>query len=264
MKLRCKVQFWLLILLVMSFLPTYVNAKTEAADQALSKQKYDTAKDLYQQQRGFNARFGEGVACYRLKDFICAQKAFASAAWQAETEKQRAHAVFNLGNTYFFSGDFKQATILFKEAAQLGIDDKKVGINIEFSKSLAKSVQTHLESIIKSEEKAQWRAQARSLSENLLEHIADGIYLSRSKQDGITLHTLSAQEIQQIVSANIGKISGNTGKHNENNRVQWVKSSQEAPNGNTAALMNRLMTMEIGLPVGDKSEPYQLKEHRSW
>ena len=264
MKPLLKLRPWLLVLFAVSYIPTYAYANFEEADQALNEQKYERAKILYQQYPGFRARFGEGTACYRLKDFNCAQSAFSAAAWQAENQTQRAHAVFNLGNTYFFSGDFKQATILFSEAAQLGIDENIVGINIEFAKSLAKSVQTHLESIKNAEEKAEWRSQARSLAEDFLEHVVDGIYLSRPQQDAITLHTLSVQEIQQIVSANIGRNSTTTKNIDNNHQAQWIKSSQEIPNRNTAALFNILMPMEIGLPAGAKSIPYQLKDHRPW
>lgn len=264
MTFRYRKLLQLKLLVAILLTPTITLASMEKADQALADNNYALAKDHYQQQPGYDARYGEGIACYRLKDYTCARDAFSLAAWQADTTIKRAHAVFNLANTHFFNGNFKQAIVLFKEAAVLGIDESKVKLNLEFAESLALSVEKHLQGIKKSEEKAEWRAHARNLPENFLERIANSIYLSRPENHEITLHTLSAQEIKQVLSANIQSFSGKARDEGTNQRARWVKSSKSALPGTTAALMNVLMQMEIGLPVGGESEPYRIKEHRPW
>jgi len=108
------------------------------------------------------------------------------------------------------------------------------------------------------------RAEARNLPDNFLERIAEGVYLSRPESNEITLQTLSAQEVTQLLSANIQSLSDNAVGNIVDHRARWVQSSHSAPSGNTAALMNILMPMEIGLPVGGKTDPYRLKEHRPW
>ncbi len=241
-----------------------LQADMEQAQQALDKEGYEEVRDLYRQRSGYAARFGEGVACYRLKDYACAQNNFASAAWQATDRLQRGTAIFNLANSHFFSGNLKQATILYREAGLLGVNEVQVRINLSFAESLAKSVEQHIQNLRKIKASAEWRSQASELPENLVEQLADGIYLEPPEEVAIILKALSPQQAKELLTASIQSMSNPNAGSSAQYEPRWIQSETSAQAGSTADLLNILMSMEIGLPNAGVHEPYRIEGQRPW
>lgn len=213
-------------------------------------------------QTGYLNAFEAGVSCYRQQDFICAQKQFAAAAWEASSEQERGPALFNLGNAHFFNAEFKQAAILYREAALTGVNRELVETNLSFATSLADSMQREIEALEKSAFKAQWRAEASQLPDELVERLANGIYFSG--QSGTTLQALSAQQLEQLVSASVEQFNASLAGGDSSYQQRWVQRQPTAGPGSTAQLLNRLLPIELGLPNRQNPTPIELKGQRPW
>ena len=213
-------------------------------------------------QSAYLSAFDAGVSCYRQQDFVCAQKHFATAAWEANTEQERGPALFNLGNAHFFNAEFKQAAILYREAGLTGVDKSLVDTNLSFATSLADSMQREVEALKKSAFKAQWRAEASELPDELVERLANGIYFSG--QSGNALQSLSAQQLEQLVSASLERFNASLAGSNSSYQQRWVQRQPTEAPGSTAQLLNRLLPLELGLPNRQNPTPVEVEGQRTW
>ncbi|MDR3683492.1 MAG: tetratricopeptide repeat protein [Geothrix sp.] len=76
-------------------------AGQQRAWQRWQAQDYRQAASLYARLPGWSSRMGEGDSLYRLGDYPAALAAFQAAMLDADTDTQRAAALFNLGNAAF-------------------------------------------------------------------------------------------------------------------------------------------------------------------
>lgn len=212
-------------------------------------------------QTSYLTAFEAGASCYRQQDFICAQKLFATAAWEANSEQERGPALFNLANTHFFNAEFKQAAILYREAGLTGVDKELVETNLSFATSLADSMQREVEALEKSAFKAQWRAEASELPDELVERLANGIYFS--DQSSSARQALSAQQLEQLVSASVERFNASLGG-DSSYQQRWVQRPLTEEPGSTAQLLNRLLPLELGLPNRLNPAPVELEGQRPW
>jgi len=122
--------------------------KTKILQQAYANwqnENYETAAQYYARLDGYTARMGEGASCFRGKQIQCAITAFSRAAWQAETDKQRGQAAFNLGNSFFKQGDFKSAVALYKDALRYQPQQKSYQNNLDFSAEVQRNMEHRLQ-----------------------------------------------------------------------------------------------------------------------
>jgi len=214
------------------------------------------------------SQFVQGVACYRLKNYSCAQQFFTAVAWSASEPSLQAKAVFNLGNTYYKLGDYEQALVLFKDAEQRGISITKTRINQAFSASFAAAVQQHLADIAKTKQKAEWLAAAGKMPEGFSDRLAEGITLKRGvlRQDNHQNHFfpgMSSKERNLLLDYGIKRIQNKQKVQQVSNNNSWVFSAQDKEPQDTAALLNDLMSYETGFHyVPD--EALQIEGQRSW
>ena len=240
----------------------FLDASGDQARAALDLGDYTRARSLYAGRDGYDARFAEGVACYRLADFPCALQAFAAAAWQAPDDTARGRAAFNLGNTHFRLGDFEEASVLFAEAGKLGVSPELTAINREFADSLAATVRRHLADVAETQRRADWRAAAREMPEVMRDRLAEGIRLSTRFAGPAALAVLSADELRMLVAGGIERHRDGRGGASTSGR-HWVKSEGTAAPEGTAGLFNRLLPMEVGI-LSVPGEPYRIEGSRPW
>ena len=214
--------------------------------------------------------FSEGVACYRLKDYFCAQRAFSSLAWSASDAALKSKAIFNLANTHYKLGDYEQASILFQEAQQLGISATKTQINQAFADSLAAAVQGRLDDIAKTKQRADWLSAAQKLPEEFNDRIAEGIYLSQKNNTRNVFSNLSFnlshKEQRQLIELGVKYIKTKSKSRSQSQYSEnfWVASTQKKKKKQqTAQLFNQLMGFEIGLHYVPE-EPLQVQGQRPW
>ena len=83
--------------------------KEQDAFEFLKKGDYDSALTTYQQLKGYNAELGAGVAAYHQKDWPLAESHFKNALQRAQNQKEKAWALYNLGNTSVQQHNYEQA-----------------------------------------------------------------------------------------------------------------------------------------------------------
>lgn len=94
------------------------------AYQAYRAQDYLLAQHLYSRQPGFAARMGEGASAYRRRDYAYAVRQFTEALLLASTPRERADALFNLGNSYYLAGNKTAALDAFQGVLRYRNDDQ--------------------------------------------------------------------------------------------------------------------------------------------
>ena len=235
----------------------------ELANNALQAENYAQARIYFSELNGPRARFGEGVACYRLREFSCAKAAFTEAAWQSNSVDERARAIFNLGNSVFFLGKFQQAIVLFQEASSLGIASETVAVNIAFAKRLHASTEAHLDSLQTLEIKALWHAARNQLDAVPLDGISSQT-LNVVSGDGSGMTAISDEDLKAILTQAVVRMVRAAGGDATEYMPNWIETESKQTPGDTAQLINRLMPREIGLPSATTYTPKPREGHRPW
>lgn len=100
------------------------------AHEAYRQRQFAAAQAYYARLRGHAARMGEGAAAYRRQDYLYAVRQFTAALLQADSDGQRAAALFNLGNSYYQAGNYGAAADAFQGALTLRPDHRDAGNNL--------------------------------------------------------------------------------------------------------------------------------------
>jgi len=82
----------------------------------LNDGQYKRAMEIYSELHTYSGRLGEGVAAYQMTDWPRALNAFEQAFAKAQSDKQKAQAAYNLGNTLVQLGRLDEAATAFKQA----------------------------------------------------------------------------------------------------------------------------------------------------
>jgi len=106
------------------------DATWREAHQSYRQGQYLVAQHAYHKLDGFHARMGEGTSAYRRKDFAFAASQFTQALLLAENTQQRADALFNLGNSYFYAGNRNAAVDAFDGVLRLRPNDQHAKENL--------------------------------------------------------------------------------------------------------------------------------------
>ena len=100
------------------------------AHQSYRQGQYLVAQHIYHKLGGFHARMGEGASAYRRKDFAFAASQFTQALLLASSAQQRADALFNLGDSYFYAGNRVAAADAFDGVLRLRPQDQPAKENL--------------------------------------------------------------------------------------------------------------------------------------
>ncbi|MBT3203631.1 MAG: VWA domain-containing protein [Gammaproteobacteria bacterium] len=233
------------------------------AQQALDQKKYRQASILFSQLDTVESYFGEGIACYRLKDYGCSKQAFSSAAWSTSNSDIRAKAVFNLANSYFFDGDYDQAVTLYRDAELLGIESELIALNMSYAKSMQAAIQRHIKHIKQSYKRALWKAattgkRAPSLSEFVINN--DDFSLLDTELN--SQQSLYQPPIERIQFELMQKLGLNKESNSGLTAGRWIETDRVLPQS-TAKMLNRLFEMELGIN-GTVKQPRIVEGKRKW
>ncbi len=111
------------------------------AYEAYSNQSYVDAKQIYSRLSGYVGRMGEGSSAYRLGDYVSAIEAFTQAVLKADNDQQRAHAIFNLADSYYQLHRYDDAISLYKEVLRYDSQYRGAVLNLALSIKLQKSAE---------------------------------------------------------------------------------------------------------------------------
>jgi Ca-activated chloride channel family protein len=108
------------------------------AYDAYAQQSYQQAKQWYGRVRGYAGRMGEGSSAYRLGQYPEAVKQFIRATLEADSDVQRADALFNLANSYFKQEQYQEAADTYRDVLHYRPADANARLNLEYAIALAR------------------------------------------------------------------------------------------------------------------------------
>lgn len=137
----------MLSVLVLSMLPTVDNAladtfEEQSAYRAFAQGHYEQAEQLYRKIPGYHGRMGQGGSAYFARDYNAAIRHYLLAVLAADSDQQRADALFNLANSYFRAGRYSEAASLYQDVMRYVPQHQAATINHGYAESLAMETQS--------------------------------------------------------------------------------------------------------------------------
>lgn len=110
--------------------PAPTQATLAEAYAAWAREDFVKAQQLYARLAGVQARMGEGASAYRRGDYEQAARAFTTAWVLAESDAQRADALYNLGNAEYSAGRPERAVVAYESVLTLRPNDENAMANL--------------------------------------------------------------------------------------------------------------------------------------
>jgi Ca-activated chloride channel family protein len=104
-------------------------ADEAAAWQAWQQKNFAGAQALYAQAGGYRGQMGAGAAAWRQAAYAAAVRHFGAALLLAENDRQRADALYNLGNAHYGRGQWQAAFEAFETVLSMRPGDPKADAN---------------------------------------------------------------------------------------------------------------------------------------
>jgi Ca-activated chloride channel family protein len=139
---RVLVMLGVAVLVAGGYANTAQAADPADAYAAYRDKNYSLAQLLYHEQRGYDARLGEGAAAYRRQRYAEAIEQFTAALLNARDNTQRADALFNLGNSYFQAKNYPAAVDAYRGTLELRVDDPNASVNLARASALLQKTST--------------------------------------------------------------------------------------------------------------------------
>ena len=108
-------------------------ADEAAAWQAWQQKQYARAQTLYTQAGGYGGQMGAGAAAWRQAGYAAAARHFAAALLLAADDRQRADALYNLGNAHYGRGQWQAAWEAFETVLRMRPNDARARANRELA-----------------------------------------------------------------------------------------------------------------------------------
>lgn len=126
------------LLLAMLVSPQLEAAPLNYADayDLYAQGEYQHAASAFARLPGYDARLAEGVSHYRAQAWQQAAASFIQATLDAQSDAQRARALFNLGNTYFKQAAYSEAAQVYADVLRYAHDWRAAQINLDYAKAL--------------------------------------------------------------------------------------------------------------------------------
>jgi Ca-activated chloride channel family protein len=97
--------------------------------QAWQQKNFAGAQALYAQAGGYRGQMGAGAAAWRQAAYAAAARHFGAALLLAESDRQRADALYNLGNAHYGRGQWQAAFEAFETVLRMRPADTRAGAN---------------------------------------------------------------------------------------------------------------------------------------
>lgn len=114
-----------------TLVPPPAQADEAAAWQAWQARRYASAQTLYAQLGGYAGQLGAGAAAWRQADYATAVRYFGAALLLAANERERADALYNLGNAHYGRGQWQAAVEAYQTVLRMRPADARARANLE-------------------------------------------------------------------------------------------------------------------------------------
>lgn len=104
------------------------------AYKAFNAKDYDASQQAYDGLHNYRGWFGAGAAAYKAEDYESSVFYFREAALNGVTDKQRAQALFNLGNSFYQANLTRQAIEAYEQALVYWPNYEKAEHNLALAK----------------------------------------------------------------------------------------------------------------------------------
>ncbi|MEJ2344795.1 MAG: VWA domain-containing protein [Gammaproteobacteria bacterium] len=108
---------------------------------AYQRHDYGTARAVYERLPGYAGRVGQAASAYRLGRYQEAVRQYSQAVLAAQSDRERAEALFDLGNSQLQRGAFDQAIDAYRDAARYRDPYPAAAHNLQLARFLRKAVQ---------------------------------------------------------------------------------------------------------------------------
>ncbi len=117
--------------LVATLVPPPAQADEAAAWQAWQAKRYASAQTQYAQLGGYAGQMGAGAAAWRQADFAAAARHFGAALLLAANDRERADALYNLGNAHYARRQWQAAVEAYQTVLRMRPTDFRARANLE-------------------------------------------------------------------------------------------------------------------------------------
>ena len=119
----------------------------QAGYRAYLNKDYQQAEQHYKNidlNRIYHSYFGQGSSLYKMGYYQKSTQQFTFAVLSAKNDTQRANALYNLGNSYFRTGNFSSAINAYEDTLRYRPNNKESLHNIEVSKALKTNIEQRI------------------------------------------------------------------------------------------------------------------------
>ena len=114
-----------------TLVPPPAQADEAAAWQAWQARRYASAQTLYAQLGGYAGQMGAGAAAWRQADYAAAVRHFGAALLLAANGRERADALYNLGNAHYGRGQWQAAVEAYQVVLRMRPADTRARANLD-------------------------------------------------------------------------------------------------------------------------------------
>jgi len=109
-------------------------ADEASAWRAWQQKQYGSAQTRYTQVGGYSGQMGAGASAWRLADYSVAAQHFGAALLLAANDRQRADALYNLGNAHYGRGQYAIAVEAYEAVLRLQPTNAKARTNLGWAR----------------------------------------------------------------------------------------------------------------------------------
>lgn len=238
---------------------------------ALSTLVVFTASTVNAEER-FIEGIKHGADAYQSQKYKVAKIKFIQATLSAKTEKQRAVALHNLGNTLFQQGDYATANQLFSDALRYAPNQKQSLENQQLAQTLYKIIQRRFNN--RQQNGNFVTPSQNSLMLDLPDQLPSSISTKAIDKTEYKLPELPKDDINRWLEkgiAHIQLLQSNHLKNQQNKKQQqkldearlYLLGLEEQGETSSSPLWKRLFEIEEGFP-GKLKEPKEIPGVRPW
>jgi len=192
------------------------------------KNDYQSAAERFAHISGYQARLGEGASRYRLKEYDKAIESFTQAVLAADSDKDRGVVLYNLGNSYFQSGNYAAAAQVYQDALLYRDHHAATLHNLAIAKSLKQLVEQRSRAVPVTDRAGRGPRQARAQS-NLVLGDNNSVTLDQSEDMPAEHHpalaNLDHEQLEYLINRGLSFVHVVVAKTGRKSEILWRRDS---------------------------------------